>query len=60
MSSASSRILGTHSGIDKDFDLDLPTMFPSPVKIIPEKDVVVDETKTDADKVKHLYASGEE
>ncbi len=35
-------------------------MFPSPVKIIPEKDVVVDETKTDADKVKHLYASGEE
>ncbi len=49
MSLASSKILGTHSDVDEDFDLELPTVFLSPVKATPEKDVVVDETITIAD-----------
>ncbi len=45
VSSASSRILATHSDVDKDFYPDLTKVFPSPVKVTPEKDVVIDKIK---------------
>ncbi len=44
VNSATSKILGTLSDIEGDFDLALPTEFPFPVKATLEKDVVVEQS----------------
>ncbi len=49
VSSATSKILGTHSDSDRDFDPDLQTEYPSPVKYTTDKGVFIEETVIIAD-----------